>query len=115
MGFLKKVFKAVDPVRAVKDTFSGKDFRGGVTYDLFGSTIEDQTREMLGLNALKDLATAQETQLKEQQEANKLDSSIESQNVLQFDDTSNRSFTGSDNRRKKKQAGAYSQALGLQL
>ena len=70
---------------------------------------------MLGLDALKDLAGAQEAQLRQQQEANKLDASVESQNVAQFDDTSDSGFTGTDSRRKKKQSGAYSQALGLQL
>ena len=113
MGFFSKVFH--NPFKGGTKGFLTGALKGGSTYKWFGKEIEDQTREMLGLNALKDLATAQETQLKEQQEANKLDSSIESQNVLQFDDTSNNSFTGSDNRKKKKQAGAYSQALGLQL
>lgn len=93
-------------------------FRGGSMWQYASKAakpVEDQVRSMLGLDALKDLASAQETQLRQQQEANKLDASVESQNVAQFDDTSETEFTGTDSRRKKKQSGAYSQALGLQL
>lgn len=93
-------------------------FRGGSmwsTASKIAKPVEDQVRGMLGLDALKDLAGMQEQQLRQQQEANKLDASVESQNVAQFDDTSDTTFTGTDNRRKKKQSGAYSQALGLQL
>ena len=93
-------------------------FRGGSMWKFASKAakpVEDQVRGMLGLDALKDLAGAQEAQLRQQQEANKLDASVESQNVAQFDDTSDTGFTGTDSRRKKKQSGAYSQALGLQL
>lgn len=93
-------------------------FRGGSMWKFASKAaapIEDSVRDALGLNALKDLAGAQEAQLRRQQEANKLDASVESQNVAQFDDTSDSGFTGTDARRKKKQSGAYSQALGLQL
>lgn len=103
-SFLKKAIK--------------NSFRGGSMWKFTSKAmkpIEDQMRGMLGLDALKDLAGAQEAQLRQQQEANKLDASVESQNVAQFDDTSDSGFTGTDSRRKKKQAGAYSQALGLQL
>lgn len=82
---------------------------------LLGKDVLNPLKDMLGLNAMKDLAGAQEAQLRQQQEANKLDASVESQNVAQFDDTSDSGFTGTDSRRKKKQSGAYSQALGLQL
>lgn len=100
--FLKKTFKAAGDLTM---KVSGMDW------------AKDQLKDMLGLNAMKDLAGAQEAQLRQQQEANKLDASVESQNVAQFDTKtdSSGSFTGTDSRRKKKQAGAYSQALGLQL
>ena len=94
------------------------NFRGGSMWKFASKAakpVEDEVRSMLGLDALKDLAGAQEAQLHRQQEANKLDASVESQNVAQFDDTSDAGFTGTDSRRKKKQSGAYSQALGLQL
>lgn len=93
-------------------------FRGGLMWDQVSKLTRPITKEiqgMLGLDAMKDLAGAQEAQLRQQQEANKLDASVESQNVAQFDDTSDSGFTGTDSRRKKKQSGAYSQALGLQL
>lgn len=99
--------------KSIKNSFRGGSLWGSVSK--LAKPVEDQFRNMLGLDALKDLAGAQEQQLRQQQEANKLDASVESQNVAQFDDTSDTSFTGTDNRRKKKQAGAYSQALGLQL
>ena len=72
-------------------------------------------KSLLGLDALKDLAGSQERQLRQQLEANKLDSAIESQNVATFDESTSSGFTGTDTRRRKKAAGGYSSGLGLQL
>lgn len=103
MGLGKSIKKAFKSVGGLGMKLTGLDF------------AKNTLKDVLGLNAMQDLAGAQEAQLRQQQEANKLDASVESQNVAQFDDTSDSGFTGTDTRRKKKQSGAYSQALGLQL
>lgn len=92
-------------------------FRGGSLWDMGVKKIHDQIspQKLLGLDALKDLAGSQEAQLRQQLEANKLDSAIESQNVATFDDSASSGFTGTDTRRRKKAAGGYSSGLGLQL
>lgn len=73
---------------------------------------------ILGLDtgADKKLYEQQERQLKQAQEARKLETLNEVQNVVQFDnamDTGDPS--GSGVRRKKKNAGALSSGLGLQV
>ena len=87
MGFFKKVFKSV-----------GKLAKG-----------------ILGLDTGEDLGKKFDQQLQAQQEANKLSAANEVQNVAQFDDSGGDTFSGSDTRRKKRGAGAYANALGLQV
>ena len=62
----------------------------------------------------KDLGNPYEAQLKRMQEQQKLQQANERNNVAQFEEAGTETFTGSDNRRKKRQAGGYSN-LGLVL
>lgn len=96
MGVLKKVF-------------------GGVS-KIF-KPIGKMLGGILGLDTRADrkLYEQQERQLKQAQEARKLDSLNEVQNVVQFDSSYTGDPIGSDVRRKKKRAGALSSGLGLQV
>jgi hypothetical protein len=72
-------------------------------------------QNVLGLDTGEDLAKQYDKQLKQQQEANKLNAANEAENVAKFDDSSGSSFGGTDNRQKKRGAGAYANALGLKI
>lgn len=88
MSFLKKVFKSVGKIA------------GGI----------------LGLDTGEDMGKQYEAQLRQQQEMNKLNAANEGAQVAKFDDTATQSTFGSDDtRRKKTNAGAYSNALGLKV
>lgn len=72
--------------------------------------------DIFGVGGGKDLAKAQEEQLRQQQEAAKLSAATEQSNVTQFQDaTTNTDFTATDQRRRKQSTGAYASALGLQV
>lgn len=70
---------------------------------------------LLGLGKEENLASAYDAQLKQQQEANKLNAANEATNVVQFEDTSTDTGTTDTRRTKKRSAGAYASALGLKL
>lgn len=82
---------------------------------MFG--IFKAAKKLLGLDAGDDLAKQQERQLRQQQEAAKLQAANEVQQVTQFDETVDPSFAGADEdfRRKKRSAGSYASGLGLQI
>lgn len=82
---------------------------------MFG--IFKAAKKLLGLDSGDDLAKQQERQLRQQQEAAKLEAANEVQQVTQFDETTDPSFAGAneDFRRKKKSAGSYASGLGLQI
>jgi hypothetical protein len=73
-------------------------------------------KKALGLGG-DDLAKQQEKQLRQQQEAAKLQAANEVQQVTQFDETVDPSFAGAneDFRRKKKSTGSYASGIGLQI
>lgn len=72
--------------------------------------------DIFGMGGGKDLGKAYEEQLRQQQEAAKLNANIEQGNVTQFQDvTTNTDFAATDQRRKKQSTGAYASALGLQV
>ena len=73
-------------------------------------------KKLLGLDN-DDLAKQQEKLLRQQQEAAKLQAANEIQNVTQFDETVDPSFSGAneDFRRKKKSTGSYASGIGLQI
>lgn len=81
------------------------------------SGIMKTVKSVLGLDAGEDLAKQQEKQLRQQQEAAKLQAANEVQQVTQFDETVDPSFSGAneDFRRKKKSAGSYASGIGLQI
>lgn len=74
-------------------------------------------KKVLGLDAGDDLAKQQERQLRQQQEAAKLEAANEIQQVTQFDETTDPSFAGADEdfRRKKRSAGSYASGIGLKI
>lgn len=73
-------------------------------------------KSILGLGN-DDLAKQQEKQLRQQQEAAKLQAANEVQQVTQFDEAVDPSFSGAneDFRRKKKSTGSYASGIGLQI
>lgn len=73
-------------------------------------------KKALGLGG-DDLAKQQEKQLRQQQEAAKLQAANEVQQVTQFDGAVDPSFAGAneDFRRKKKSTGSYASGIGLQI
>lgn len=70
---------------------------------------------ILGFSQKDKIADAYDAQIKQQQEANKLNAANEATNVVQFEDTSTDTGTTDTRRTKKRSAGAYASALGLQL
>lgn len=81
------------------------------------SGITKMVKSALGLDAGEDLAKQQEKQLRQQQEAAKLEAANEIQQVAQFDETVDPSFAGAneDFRRKKRSTGAYANGIGLNI
>lgn len=79
-------------------------------------SIFKAAKKALGLDT-EDLAKQQEKQLKQQQEAAKLQAANEVQQVTQFDETVDPSFSGADGdfRRKKASTGAYASGMGLNI
>lgn len=92
----------------------------------FGSKLKKSLRKVLGksigslfgVGKMKDMAAAQEEQLRRQTEAAKLNAMNEIGNVTQFsDNTAQLASFGDDgtNRRKRRNAGAFSSGIGLQV
>lgn len=81
------------------------------------SGIVKAVKGVLGLDAGDDLAKQQERQLRQQQEAAKLEAANEIKQVTQFDETVDPSFAGAneDFRRKKRSTGAYASGIGLNI
>lgn len=100
---IKKAFKKLGKVSGV--SFLSKGLKKGL-----GS--------LFGVGAMKDMAAAQEAQLRQQTEAAKLNAMNEIGNVTQFSDNTAQfaSFGDDDtNRRKRRSAGAFSSGIGLQV
>ena len=99
----KKTFKTVGKVTGIN--WLTKGLKKGI-----GS--------LFGVGAMKDMAAAQEEQLRQQTEAAKLNSMNEMGNVTQFsDNTAQVANFGDDDteRRRRRNAGAFSSGIGLQV
>lgn len=99
----KKVFKATSKVTGL---------------DWLHKTAKKGINSLFGVDAMKDMAAAQEAQLRQQTEAAKLNSMNEMGNVTQFsENTAQFANIGDEdtNRRKKRNAGAFSSGIGLQV
>lgn len=110
MGFLKKIKKAVKKAFKVTSKITGLDW--------LQKTAKKGISSLFGVGAMKDMAAAQEAQLRQQTEAAKLNSMNEMGNVTQFSDNAAQfaDFGGDNtNRRKKRSAGAFSSGIGLQV
>lgn len=110
MGFFKKIKKAVKKTLKVWNKVTGLDWLQKKAKQGIGS--------LFGVGAMKDMAAAQEAQLRQQTEAAKLNAMNEMGNVTQFSDkTAQFADFGGDNtnRRKKRSAGAFSSGIGLQV
>lgn len=110
MGFGKKLKKAV------KKTF--KSFSKGIGVDWLLKKSKKALGSLFGVGAMKDMAAAQEAQLRQQTEAAKLNSMNEMGNVTQFsDNTAQFSDSGDEdtNLRRRRSAGAFSSGIGLQV
>lgn len=112
MGFLSKV------TGFVKDSFKN-NFRGGSLWKIVDKNIHtpatNKLQDMLGIGALKDMAAGQEEAMRLQGEKAKLDTMNEVDNIVKVDDSTTGEFTGGGSRRKKRQGGANSNAIGLQF
>lgn len=114
MGFnIKKAFKkSLFPKDSIKNLH-----RGGSAWKYVDKYVHDpfnkKVQDMMGIGALKDLAAGQEAQLNQMGEAAKLNAMQEMDNVTQFDDTEDPSFSGSSGRRKKRAGGSFSSGIGL--
>lgn len=73
---------------------------------------------LFGVGGMKDMARAQEEQLRQQKEAAKLNAMNEISNVTQFSDNTAQSASFGDDdtdRRRRRSAGAFSSGIGLQV
>ena len=109
---LKKAFK-----KSVKNMF-----RGGTAWGFVKKYVDkpftEKLQSLFGVGAMKDMAAAQEAQLRQQTEAAKLNAMNEMGNVTQFSDNTAQFADFGDtstNRRKKRNAGAFSSGIGLQV
>lgn len=110
MGFGKKLKKALKKGFKITSKITGLNW--------LHKTAKKGIGSLFGVGAMKDMASAQEAQLRQQTEAAKLDSMNEMGNVTQFSDNTAQfaDFGGDDtNRRKKRSAGAFSSGIGLQV
>ena len=110
MGFGSKIKKSVKKAFKSWHKVTGIDWLNKKTKKGLGS--------LFGVGAMKDMAAAQEAQLRQQTEEAKLNSMNEMGNVTQFsDNTAQFADFGDDNtnRRKKRNAGAFSSGIGLQV
>lgn len=111
MGFGKKLKKGL------KKTF--KSFKKGIGVDWLQKQSKKALGSLFGVGAMKDMAAAQEAQLRQQTEAAKLNSMNEMGNVTQFSDNNTAQFSDSGDddteRRRRRSAGAFSSGIGLQV
>lgn len=110
MGIGKSLKKAAKKAFKITSKITGLDWMHKTAKKGIGS--------LFGVGAMKDMAAAQEAQLRQQTEAAKLDSMNEMGNVTQFsDNTAQVANVGDDdtNRRKKRSAGAFASGIGLQV
>lgn len=94
----------------------GKKFKKSLKK--IGKSIKKGIGSLFGVGAMKDMAAAQEDQLRQQTEAAKLNSMNEMGNVTQFSDNAAQFASFGDDttdRRKKRNAGAFSSGIGLQV
>lgn len=68
---------------------------------------------LTGKTAAKNMAQAQEAQLRQQSEQAKLDAANEVDNVTQFSDGESIGLGADTQRRKKRSAGSYGSGIGL--
>ena len=101
--------------KAVKKVFKTASKVTGLSW--LHKTAKNGISSLFGISAMKDMAAAQEAKLRQQKEAAKLDSMNEMGNVTQFsENTAQFANIGDDtNRRKKRNAGAFSSGIGLQV
>lgn len=110
MGIGKTLKKTVKKAFKITSKITGLDW--------IHKTAKKGIGSLFGVGAMKDMAAAQEAQLRQQTEAAKLDSMNEMGNVTQFsDNTAQATAFGDDdtNRRKKRSAGAFASGIGLQV
>lgn len=110
MGIGSKLKKAFKKVFKVTSKITGLDW--------LQKTAKKGINSLFGVGAMKDMAAAQEAQLRQQTEAAKLNSMNEIGNVTQFSDNAAQFADFGDtntNRRKKRSAGAFSSGIGLQV
>ena len=110
MGIGKSIKKTVKKAFKITSKITGLDW--------LHKTAKKGIGSLFGVGAMKDMAAAQESQLRQQTEAAKLDSMNEMGNVTQFsDNTAQFNNSGGDdtNRRRRRNAGAFSSGIGLQV
>ena len=109
MGIGSKLKKAVNKVFKAANKITGLDW--------LQKTAKKGIGSLFGVGAMKDMAAAQEAQLRQQTEEAKLNSMNEMGNVTQFSDNTAQfaDFGDNTNRRKKRNAGAFSSGIGLQV
>ena len=102
--------------KTVKKAFKATSKVTGLNW--LHKTAKKGMGSLFGVGAMEDMAAAQEAQLRQQTEAAKLNSMNEMGNVTQFsDNTAQFANIGDDdtNRRKRRNAGAFSSGIGLQV
>lgn len=110
MSIGKKLKKAVKKAFKITSKVTGLDW--------LYKTAKKGIGSLFGVGAQKDMAAAQEAQLRQQMEAAKLNSMNEVGNVTQFsDNTAQFANVGDDDtaRRRRRGAGAFSSGIGLQV
>lgn len=110
MGFGKKLKKGFKKFIKISNRISGVTWLNKKTKKALGS--------LFGVGAMKDMAAAQEAQLRQQTEAAKLNSMNEMGNVTKFsDNTAQFADLGDEdtNLRRRRSAGAFSSGIGLQV
>lgn len=89
------------------------------SFKKIGKSIKKGIGSLFGVGAMQDMAAAQAAQLRQQTEAAKLNAMNEIGNVTQFSDNAaqSTSFGGADDtaRRRRRNAGAFSSGIGLQV
>lgn len=110
MGIGKSIKKSFKKAFKITSKITGLDW--------LQKTAKKGIGSLFGVGAMKDMAASQEAQLRQQTEAAKLNSMNEMGNVTQFSDNTAQSASFGDddtNRRKKRNAGAFSSGIGLQV
>ena len=110
MGIGSKLKKAVKKAFKTANKVTGLDW--------LHKTSKKGINSLFGVGAMKDMAASQEAQLRQQTEAAKLNSMNEMGNVTQFSENTTQFAKIGDedtNRRKNRNAGAFSSGIGLQV